>query len=141
MKIEFDNLGMSLHAKSMGKLFHITHLCTSENSHDKLFEKGLITVANMPELLLGDVQLLSQQYSGKNDITLEDKNTASEAFTGLYILSDNHYFQVANIVLCAKQGNGIMSSRDDISLIGSIEATQEVQTLHFLASNTKAKKH
>lgn len=139
MKIKFDNCGMSLHVKSMGKLLHVTHLCTKDSTHDKLFKKGLISVANMPELLLSNVQLLAKKYSGSKKINLEDKNSASIAFTGLYILIDKHYFQVANIVLCSKQGNIIMSERNDISLIGSISATPEVQELHFLASDTKAK--
>jgi hypothetical protein len=140
MKLKFDNNLMTLRAKSMAKLYTITHLVTSEKRHKKLFnDKDLVSVSGLPKTsLLDDAQLMTPMYSANTKTKLKCLSTPEKPFSNLYIGTDGHHFQVAYVALTPAMGNEFMKDRDDIALICSSEATDELPELHFIASTTPA---
>jgi hypothetical protein len=136
MKLVFNNPFMKLKAKSMRKLHTITHMVTQEITHDKLFNNNdLISVSGMPKASnCSHVQLMANSYSGDTETKTKCLSTTENPYSNLYIATDGKHFQVAAVVTSSDEGNIIMTKREDIALIATSLATEEVPELHFLVS-------
>lgn len=134
MKLKFNNDWLSLYAKSMGKVFLITHITNDKSVQDTLFKKSdMVSVACLP----GDetTLLLANSYSvAFRAETLQDLNSDDRAYTGLYIEADKKYFQVAYVVTEWAQVKYHCAARSDIALVGIDNSGR-----HYLVSKQAAK--
>ena len=129
MRLKFNNDWMQLFAKSMGKVYHITYICSDKNEMDNLFkQKDLITVSTLPQY--SDECLITNAYAFEfRSCLLEDISSDIKCFTDLYIKSDKQFYQVAGVSSDVNEMNLICESRNDVGIIATDNAKR-----HYLAS-------
>lgn len=137
MKLLFNNPWMSLHANSMRKLHKIEHLAFNEEQHQKLFKKGFINVAGIPQD--DHLQLVARQYGGDAALKLKSLDCETTPYLDLYIRSDGKYFQVSGVFKSLEDCFNHTENRDDVALMCSFPFDNSTDELHFMTSLTENK--
>jgi hypothetical protein len=133
MKLKFNNSWMSLYAKSMGKVFEITHATDNEKLQDSLYKRETIIAVSSLQNNPG-FSLLAKAYAPAFRASeLQDLNTDNCPYSNLYIEADGKFFQVALVTNDISQCNQFCSMRDDVSLIATDNAGR-----HYLVSSRAA---
>jgi len=136
MKLKFNNSWMSLYAKSMGKVFEITHITDSQKLQDSLFKRDtIIAVSSLPNN--PGISLLAKAYGPEFRASeLQDLNKENHPYSNHYIESDGKFFQVALVTTEISICNEFCAKRDDVGLIATDNAGR-----HYVVSLGEANRH
>lgn len=136
MKLKFNNSWMTLYAKSMGKVFVITHATDSEKLQGSLFKREtIIAVSALPNN--PGVSLLAQSYAPAfSAAELQDLSSENCPYFQLYLESDGKFFQVALITTDLAECNQFCAAREDVALLAT-----DNDGRHYLVSTHHAKRY